>query len=49
MYWEFGVRNASYFIHRIDNKVLLCSTGNYIQYPMRNHNGKEYQKKCKKS
>ena len=24
------------------NKVLLYSTGNYIQYPVVNHNGKEY-------
>ena len=33
-------------IHRMDNnKVLLYSTGNYIQYPVINHNGKEY-KKC---
>ena len=23
----------------INNKVLLCSTGNYIQYPVINHNG----------
>ena len=28
----------------INNKVLLYSTGNYIQYPMINHNGKEYEK-----
>ena len=27
-----------------DNKVLLYSTGNYIQYPMINQNGKEYEK-----
>ena len=27
------------------NKVLLYSTGNYIQYPVINHNGKEYEKK----
>ena len=26
----------------INNKVLLYSTGNYIQYPVINHNGKEY-------
>ena len=29
----------------INNKVLLYSTGNYIQYPVINHNGKEYEKK----
>ena len=28
----------------ISNKVLLCSTGNYIQYLVINHNGKEYEK-----
>ena len=21
----------------------VCSTGNYIQYPVRNHNGKDYE------
>ena len=26
------------------NKVLLYSTGNYIQYPMINHDGKDYEK-----
>ena len=25
----------------MNNKVLLCSTGNYIQYPVINHNGKD--------
>ena len=29
----------------MDNKVLLYSTGNYIQYFIINHNGKEYFKK----
>ena len=28
----------------ISNKVLFCSTGNYIQYPVINHNGKQYEK-----
>ena len=28
----------------INNTVLLYSTGNYIQYPVINHNGKEYIK-----
>ena len=32
-------------IYRMDNnKVLLYSTGNYIQYPVINHNGKECEK-----
>ena len=26
----------------INNKILLYSTGNYIEYPVINHNGKEY-------
>ena len=28
----------------INDKVLLWRTGNYIQYPIINHNGKEYEK-----
>ena len=28
------------------NKVLLYSTGNYIQYPEIKHDGKEYLKEC---
>ena len=32
------------YIEWINNKVLLYSTGNYIQYPVINHNGKEYEK-----
>ena len=28
----------------INNKVLLGSTGKYIQYPMINHNREEYEK-----
>ena len=26
------------------NQVLLCNTEHYIQYPVINHNGKEYEK-----
>ena len=39
---EFGVSRCRvlYIILWIDNKVLLWSTGNYIQYPVINHNGK---------
>ena len=33
------------YIEWTNNKVLLYSTENYIQYPMINHNGKEYLKK----
>ena len=34
------------YIGWINNKVLLYSTGNYIQYAVINHNGKEYEKEC---
>ena len=30
----------------INNRVLLYSTGSCIQYPLINHNGKEYEKEC---
>ena len=30
----------------INNKVLLYSTGNNSQYPVINHNRKEYEKVC---
>ena len=45
--WEFGVSRCK-LLHSewINNKVLLYSTGNYIQYPVTNHNGKEYEKEC---
>ena len=33
------------YIEWIKNKVLLYRTDNYIQYPMLNHNGKQYLKK----
>ena len=43
--WEFGVsRDKLLYVGWIDNKFLLYSTGNYVQYPVTNHNGKEYEK-----
>ena len=43
--WEFGVSRCKLlYIQWINNKVLLYSTGNYIQYPVINQNGKEYDK-----
>ena len=37
--------DANYlYIGRINNKVLLYSTGNYNQYSVVNHNRKEYEK-----
>ena len=44
---EFGISRCKLvYIGWINNKVLLYSTGNYIQYPVINHNGKEYKKEC---
>ena len=46
MEWEFGVSRCKlFYIGWINNKVLLYSTGNYIQHAVINHNGKEYKKK----
>ena len=43
---EFGLsRGKLLYIEWINNKILLYSSGNYIQYPVIKHNGKEY-KKC---
>ena len=45
MDWEFGVSRCKLLhIEWMDNKVLLYSTGNYVQCPEINHNGKEYKK-----
>ena len=44
MEWEFGVsRSKLLYINWINNKILLYSTGNYIQSSGINHNGKEYK------
>ena len=41
--WEFGISRCKLlYIGWINNKVLLYSTGNYIQYTVINPNGKEY-------
>ena len=45
MEWEFGISSCKLvYVEWINNKVLLYSTGNYSQYPVINHNGKEYEK-----
>ena len=47
MDWGFGVSRCKLlYTGWINNKVLLYSTENYIQYPVINHNGKEYEKEC---
>ena len=46
MEWEAGHSRCTLSdMEWIDNEVLLYSTGNYIQYPEINHNGKEAFKK----
>ena len=42
MDWESGISGCKLVdIGWINNKVLLYSTGNYIQYSVINHSGKE--------
>ena len=45
MDWEFEMnRCKQVHVEWINNKVLLCSTGNSIPHPMINHNGKNLKK-----
>ena len=45
MDWESGFSRCKLlYIGWINNKVLLYSPGNYIQYPVINHNRTEYEK-----
>ena len=45
--WEFWISRCKLsYIEWISNKVLLYSTGNYIQNPVINYNRKEYKKEC---
>ena len=47
--WEFRISRCKLlYIEWINNKVLLYSKGNYIQYPVINHIVKEFFKKRKK-
>ena len=47
MDWEFEIRRYKLLhIKWINSKGLLYSTGNYIQFPVINHNGKEYTYIC---
>ena len=41
---NLGLADANYYVEWINNKGLLYSTGNYIQCPVINNNGKEYEK-----
>ena len=51
MDWEFGVSRCKLLhLKTINNKVLLYSTGNYIQSLGIDHDGKEYKKRlCRSS
>ena len=43
--WDFGIRRYKLlYIGWTNNKVLLYRTVNSIQYPIINHNGKQYEK-----
>ena len=45
MNWEFGLGRCKLLqLQRVKNKVLLCSSWNYIDYFVINHKGKEYKK-----
>ena len=45
MEWEFGVSRCKLvYTEWIKNKVLLYSTGNYVQYLVITYNGKESEK-----
>ena len=47
MDWEFEVSRCKLLhLEWISNEVLLYHTGNYIQYPMINHNEKDNEKEC---
>ena len=44
MDWEFGIKQCKLsYTEWINNKVLLYSTGNYIQYPVISHSEKELE------
>ena len=47
MDWEFGINRCKLLhIEWMNNKVLLYSTGNYIEYAIINHNEKEKKLGC---
>ena len=50
MDWEFQISICKFiYMEWINSKVLLYSTGNYIQYPHINENGKEHEKEYTES
>ena len=43
--WRIWSTSKLLHLEWINNKVLLYSTGNHTEYPVINHNGKEYKKR----
>ena len=43
IYWKM---QTNIYIEWLNNKGLLYSRGNYIQYPVISHNEEEYKKEC---
>ena len=39
-------RLSNFICTWVNNKIPLYSTGGYIQYPVIDHEGKEYEKEC---
>ena len=45
--WELVISRCKQLYREwINNKIRLHSTEDYVQYPVINHNGKEYEKEC---
>ena len=45
--WEFTISRCKLLsVECTNSRVLLHNIGNYIQYPLINHNGREYEKEC---
>ena len=46
--WEFEISRANYYIQAgwTIRSYLPHSTGNYIKFPVINHNGKEHENEC---
>ena len=43
--WDFGIGRCKLLpLEWINSKVLMYSTGNHIESPVINHNGKEFKK-----
>ena len=43
---DLATKQPPLYTRCLNNKVLLWSPGNCVQYPVMNHSGKEYEKEC---